>query len=309
MKKLSELDKKLKYKTFLTPDFVYIPIHAKKVSFAPKSYVYDSTLLLIDENKKQVYSSVSGSLIGTAHVQTTNGRMNSMVIENDFLEKRKSSVGSKRKIFKMKSDEMTSILESFNLNFGFNNKETILIHLSYNKNINHNDRYALKENVVELLEVTDALSSSFDIKNVVFAVNEEDDISYDILTEYTGTYHNFSVSETKYNANDKEKTAKKLLGKEKENYVCVSLNDIEAIGNALKSKRLLKNRFVTISGSSLKTPVVAFTKIGICVSELLAHLKIDYKEKEIKIIGKSSCVCSKNEAVVTRDLDSIILTK
>lgn len=309
MKKLSELDNKLKSNKFLTPDFVYIPIHAKKVSFAPKSYVYDSTLLLIDDNKRPVFSSVSGNLIGTTHVMTTNGRMNAMVIENDFLEKRKTSAGRKRQIFKMKKEEMNTILDSFNLNFGFTNKETLMIHLSYDKNTNLNDRFSLKDNVVEILEITDALSSAYDIKSVIFAVPDTDYTSYDILNEYIGTYHNFVLSETKYNADNKDKSAKKMLGKNKENYTVITLNDIEAIGNALKSKRLLKNKYVTISGSNLKKPIVAYTKIGICVSELLAWLKIDYKENEIKVVGSSKITCSKNEAVVTRDLESIILTK
>lgn len=309
MKKMSELDEKLKYNTFITPDFVYIPIRASKVSFAPKSYVYDSTLLLIDDNKSQVYSSCSGTLIGTSHVMTTNGRMNAMVIENDFLEKKKNSKGTKKQIFKMKKEEMTSILESFNLDYGFSNKETLLIALSYNKNTMLNDRILLKENVVELLEIVDALSSAYDIEKVLFAVQEDDEISYNILKEYTGTYHNFSYTCTKYNASEKEKIAKKLLGKEKTKYVSVTLNDIDSIGRALKSKRLLKNRFITISGPSLQKPVVVYTKIGSCVSEVLHALKINYDKKNIKLVGKCTTVAGVNESVVTRDLESIILSK
>lgn len=309
MKKMSELDEKLKYETFITPDFVYIPIHASKVAFAPKSYVYDSTLLLIDDNKGQVYSSCSGTLIGTSHVMTTNGRMNAMVIENDFLEKKKNSKGTKKQIFKMKSEEMTTVLKSFNLDYGFNGKETLLIALSYNKNTMLNDRTLLKENVIELLEIVDAISSAYDIEKVLFSVQEEDEISYDILKEYTGTYHNFSYTCTKFNATDKEKIAKKLLGKEKDKYVCVTLNDVDSIGRALKSKRLLKNRFVTISGGSLKKPIVVYAKIGTCIIEILSALKIKPEKKNIKLIGKCTVEASANEAVVTRDLESIVLMK
>lgn len=309
MKKMSILDAKLEYKVFITPDFVYIPIHAKKIAFSENSYVYDSTLLLVDDNKKNVYSSCSGTLIGTAHVMTTNGRMNSMVIENDFLERKKTGIGTKKRIFKLSSKEMESILENFNLNYGFKDKETLIIHLSYDKNSILNDATNLKENIVELLEVTDALVNAFDISKVVFAVNEEDNDSHGIISDFIGTYHNFSLITTKYNAFDKEKTAKKYFGKDKEKYTLISLCDLSAISNALKSKRLLKNKFVTVSGGSLKKPIIVYTKIGACASEILNFLKIVPEKNEIKLVGSCTQIVSKNEAVVTRDLEAIILSK
>ena len=297
------------YEVFITPDFVYIPIHTSNVAYTPKSYVYDSTLLLIDDNGKQIYSSVSGTLIGLAHVMTSNGRTNSMVIENDFLEKKKSSKGQKRQIFKMKSDEMNEILDLFNLNYGFNNRETLIVTISYDKYTNLNDRALLKEKVIELLEIVDALSSSYDIKSVIFNVNENDLQSYDLINEYIGTYQNFSVTTSKYNYDEKEKLAKKLLGSKNKDSVVISLCDVESIGYALKSKRLLKNKFVTITNGPLKSPIVVYTKIGTCTSELLANLKIKYDISALKLVGSSSEIVGKNEGIVTRDLETIVLSK
>ena len=307
MKKIKQKNKN--YLTFITPDFVYIPIHTKTVAYAPKTYVYDSTLLLIDDNGKQIYSSVSGTLIGLAHVMTSNGRTNSMVIENDFLEKKRSFKGQKRQIFKMKSDEMLDTLDLFNLNYGFLDIESLIISISYDKNYNISDRELLKEKVVELLEIVDALSTSFNIKSVIFAVNEEDDVSYDTINEYIGTYQNFLLTTTKFNYSEKDKLAKKLIGNNSKKHSVISLCDLDAIGCALKSKRLLKNKFITITGGNLKEPIVVYVKIGTCTSELLANLNIKYDISALKLIGSASEIVGKNEGIVTRDLETIVLGK
>lgn len=300
----------LKHHTVITPDFVYIPIHAKEVAFASKSYVYDSTLLLIDVNKKNIYSPASGRLIGLTHVMTTEGKMNSMVIENDFLEKKKNMKGQKKQIYKIKKEEANEILNSFDLNFNFDNKQALIIVLSYDKKINQNDRVLLSDKAVELLEIIDALSSVYDIPRVIFSVNEDDEVSYEKLKDYIGTYDTFEFTCTKYNYDEKEKAAKKVFGKDNASYVAISLTDVEAIGNALKSGRLLKNRFITIASGPLKKPVVVYTKIGICTSELLAALRIKYNEQYVKLISSNtSVVVPKNEAIITKDVETILLAK
>ena len=83
------MKKAQEYITFLTPEFIYVPFDDEKLlSIDRTRKVYHNGYLGTKANGDKIFSPVSGTILGTKNSNYFNYSSNSLVIENDFIDKR-----------------------------------------------------------------------------------------------------------------------------------------------------------------------------------------------------------------------------
>ncbi len=296
--------KEKKYYEFLKPDYIYVPFNDRGLlNIKLNMYVYNNALLGKLTNNENIYSTCSGKLINLQTIDTVEGNMNSMVIENDFRERKRKLVGMKRNILTYSKEDMLNKLDEYSLNY-FKNIENFIILVEYSKNIDNSDSYTLLNNIDNVLEIIDALSTILGIKNTIIISNSNDHGSTNIITDYIGTYPNiyFRTVNKEYNVNSYDNLKKKIFKKEK-NTLVLTLDKIYEIYYVLKKNKIITSKVITIVNN--KKQINVNVKINTSVKELLDYLKINAKTVLLK---KDTLRESKIEnAVITKEVKSIII--
>ncbi len=290
-----------KYFEFLKPDYVYVPFNDRALlNIKLNSYIYNNQILGKLKNNNNIYSTCSGKIINLQTIQTVEGNMNSIVIENDFREKRKKLVGMKRNIHTYKKEELLEKLDNYSLNY-FNKINNLIIVVEYLKNIDNSDYYTLVNNIDELLEVIDALSEILNISSSVMVANNSDSNSISIITDYIGTYPNIKF--TTVNKQYSNDTLKTKIFKKEQNTVVLTLDKLYEIYHVLKKNKIINSKVISVVHN--KKIINVNVKINTSVKELLEYLKITSNKVELKqeVIKEVNI----NNAVVTKEVKSIII--
>lgn len=294
--------KKLGYLSFMMPEYVFIPFDNKELLKIPKSKnIYNGSFLGSDSKNLNLFSSVSGKIIGVKSSMTANGLRNVLIIENDFRDKKQRIIGSKKNLTVFKVQETYDILSNFNLMRNFINKKYLIINVSYNKKNDLANEYLINENIHRFLEVADALQNIFELKKVIFVVNSKDNIVKDSLSRYIGTYIDFSIFSTKENIKD-ELVSKTIFGKKSNDCEVYNLNELYEVYHALKNNKVVTEKFITIFGQHIETKVL-YTKIGVSIEDILTILKIKTITKKVSLITNNNEInIDRDDAVITNDV-------
>lgn len=293
-----------KYYEFLKPNYIYIPFNDRSLlNIKLNMYVYNNQQLGKLKTNENIYSTCSGKLINLQTVETSQGSMNSMVIENDFREKRKKLIGIKRNILTYTKEEMINKLDEYSLNY-FNNIDNLIILIEYTKDIDNSDSYTLKENIDEILETIDGLNSILNLKNTIIVANNHDKNSVNVITDYIGTYPNikFKTVSKEYNSDTYEVLKRKIFKKEN-NVLILTLDKLYEIYFALKKNKTLNSKVITISNNKQITNVNV--KINTSVKELLEYLKMS--SNKVYLMKDKQKEVNLNNAVITKELKAIII--
>lgn len=295
---------KLGYLSYMMPEYLYIPFDNKESLKLPKNkVVHCGSFLGTQLNSENIFSPASGMLIGVKSLMTSKGLSNVLILENDYRDKRKKINGLKN-IDSYKKRETKAILSSFNLDRNFTNKKYLIINVTYDKNEDLSNVFLINENIHKLLEIADALLNIFELKRVVFVLNNKDSITHQLLSRYIGSYLDIHITTLKNNLNS-DTVLNKLYGKKSTDCVVYDACELFEVHNALKLEEAVTQKFITIYGQGVETKVL-YTKLGICVEDILSILKLKTFTKKVFLITQDGEVnVERNEAVISKEVKAI----
>ena len=123
------------YITYLSPEFIYVPFDSiDKLQLSKNKFVNHNTLLGERDNGKKIFSPVSGKVIGAKEMVYKSGKCKSLVIENDFIDK-KEKLNPTRNLSKTKKSDIVESLKKYGSDNKINSKTTLVVNSLYDKNI------------------------------------------------------------------------------------------------------------------------------------------------------------------------------
>ena len=169
----------------LTTDYIYFPLKKdSKLFINDGEYVYKNDKL-IEYNNKIIYSSISGKVLGMTNIDNNKY----LVIENDYKDKTKKRITSKKNINNYTKEELNNLINEYNIidNFDITSK-VLIINCIDEYNLENTNNTILKNYTINLLDTIDALIDIMDIKKCFFAVSNNDievvDITYGVIGDY-----------------------------------------------------------------------------------------------------------------------------
>lgn len=337
LKSNKELTKDKKIVIFDKPQYVYIPLICSNDEDITLKVRRGSNVLVgsvIGINNKwniPIHSTVSGKVIDYEEKYIYNGKLIKTVkIENDFNDKT-IEVDNLKEIDKYTKKEFIQILKDcgirgmggadFPTYIKYDTKKKI-------KNLIINavecepyitaDYHVIKENVSQILETIDAIMTINKIEKAYFAIKKNNKSLINIINTIIGTYPNIQLVLTPdiYPIGWEKKLAQYVLKKTYDNLpseidtVINNVSTIYAIYNALKYKRPIINRLVTVAGDGLKKSSIVDVKIGQDVSEVLD--KLGHKKKDLLFISGGPMMgktISDDNFTITSNVNAILLLK
>lgn len=285
------MEKKIQeYITYLSPEFIYIPFDKRETLDLPKNgIVYFNTHLGVKEDNKNIFSPVSGKIIGIKQMLfTDNITKNCLLVENNFMDKR-VKLNPTLNVNKMKKTQIVELLSKYGLNKKINSKTTLVVDSFYDKKYDLKDMVINHEFYEEILEAIDEFMNIFNMKNCYICIDEDDLFSRHAYEKYINAFFNICIV----------KSNKKIKSD-----VCVhyTVEEILAIYKAIHQDYMYDNTIVTINdGKSTIVKVKLFTSLY----ELLKVLKISFKNK-IVIVNKKQ-INNIEDFVIDSSVRSIIV--
>lgn len=315
MKKLVslELDYKIKVSSricdYLSPDYVYFNIdNIKEICVKDKECVLKGQLLF-KNNKKSIYSSVSGRIVGIKKIAKEN---NYLVIENDYKEK--SIKKSVKKVINCKTqDAFYKILEENNINISFIKKDYLLLNVVDNEPYIVNNTMYFNKNLNNILEFLDFLKELFNYKKVFILIKNTETVILNKINELLGTYPDFKLAlvPNLYLINRQE-FYKECLETPVNNIFELDLKSFNEIEEVIEKNRILTEKYITISGDAIKNPLVIKVKKGTLVKNILDEnielLKTNSEIEYYKNGLMKGNVCDINTLIVDDNFEGLIIT-
>lgn len=255
------------YITYLSPEFLYVPFdNIEKLKINKDKKVYNNTCLGENNDNTKIFSPVSGEVKGIVDMNYTSGLSKSLMIENDFIDKREK-LNYTKNINKIKKSDIVSTLEKYNLNKKINSKTILVVNSYFNKDNDLKDMVINHESYEEILEAIDEFMDIFNMKTCYICIDKDDLYSNEAYNKYINAFLNICV----VNSNKKFKDS-----------TCVfyTIEEILAIHKAIHLDYLYDNTIVTICE---KDTTIVKVKIYTSLYELLKALKITTKGKEVYV--------------------------
>lgn len=267
---------------YLTNDYIYIKYDKNmKLNVKENDYIYKNDIIL-ENNSKKIYSSVSGILLGLTTINNTKY----LVIENDYKDKTRIRKGTKKNINKYTKEELYNLINKYNIkeNFDINSKVLIISGISeYMEEITYNT--LLKEYTIEILDTIDALIDIMNIKKCFLAITNEDNELINMLYNNIGTYPKIDMKllNNNYYIGNKNILINKLTNykNKKYNQEFLTIKDIYNLYYVLKKDMCPSETFLTISGNLLNYNKVIRVKLRSNLKDILEYLNINNKDNII----------------------------
>lgn len=279
------------YITYLSPEFIYVPFEdLKLLKIKSSKKVYFNTSLGTLQSGKQIFSPVSGRIIGVKEMDYKSFKSNSLVIENDFMDK-KEKLTPLRNVSKLKKSEILESLNKYGLYYNINSKTTLIVNSIYDKKYDLKDMVINYESYEEILEAIDEFMSVFNIKNCYICVDKNDLYSRSAYEKYINAFLNICMVSS----------IKKFKNK---NCVVYGIEDILAIHKAICLNCMYDNTIITIND---KNTTIVKVKLYTSLYELLRALKISYSNKNVYVDNvlvenvKDFVIDSRVRSVIIRD--------
>lgn len=319
------------------PDYVYIPLISYKnknfdILVKPDDYVLKGQVIARSKDKFSfpIHSSVSGLV---KEIQKRkyidNEDIDSIVIENDFLEKEKK-IGNKHKINSYSIEEVVEILKECGIvgmsgnnfptyyKYGMELKiKKLIINAVESESFLTSDFTVLNSYTSEILETIDALMEIFKIEECVIAVKDFNKKAVDDLVQYIGSYTKISIKSVPDNYTmGWEKYLTEYLFKVKikkypmeKSILVENISTIFGIYEALKYRKPIVERIVTFSGDALKKPQNVLVKIGTPIKEVINFIGgyITDKKPYLIVNGPMMGHCLEtDDTVITKNMCGVI---
>ena len=256
-----------KYITYLSPEFIYVPFDRMDLLHIKRSKLVQNNYYLGQNNDgKRLFSPVSGKIIGTREMSFLNKKSNTLVIENNFIDKREK-LNPFKSISKLKKADIIESLAKYNLNKKINSKTTLVVTSLYNKKYDLGDMVINYESYEQILEAIDEFLDIFNMKNCYICIDKNDLYSITAYEKYINAFLNICI----VNSNRKFKD---------DNCVFYSIEEILAIHKAIHLDYMYDNTIITINDGK---PTIVKVKIYSSLYELLKALKINIKNKVIYV--------------------------
>ena len=277
------------YITYLTPEYIYIPYDNEMLLTLNKNkLVYHNMSLGTNNDGSEIFSPVSGKIIGIKEMEFNNKKSNTLVIMNDYKDKREK-LNPSRNINKVKKSDIVASLQKYNLNKKINSKTTLVVNSLYNKNYDLKDMVINYESYEGILEAIDEFMSIFNMKNCYICIPKTDLYSTYAYEKYINAFMNICLVHS--NSKFKDSTC-----------VFYSIEEILAIHKAIHLDYMYDNTIITInSGKSTIVKVKLYTSLY----EVLKALRIAYKGKKILVNNKE--INEIKDFVIDSSIRSVII--
>ena len=277
------------YITYLSPEFIYVPFDSiDKLQLSKNKFVNHNTLLGERDNGKKIFSPVSGKVIGAKEMVYKRGKCKSLVIENDFIDK-KEKLNPTRNLSKTKKSDIVESLKKYGLDNKINSKTTLVVNSLYDKNYDLKDMVINYECYEEILEAIDEFMSAFGMKNCYICVDRNDLYSIEAYNKYINAFLNICMVHS--NKKFKDSTC-----------VFYSVEEILAIHKAISLDYMYDNTILTINNGK---PTIVKVKLYTSLVELLEALKIPYKAKKIYI--DNNIIDNPSDFIIDASVRSVIV--
>ena len=277
------------YITYLSPEFIYVPFDSiDKLQLSKNKFVNHNTLLGERDNGKKIFSPVSGKVIGAKEMVYKRGKCKSLVIENDFIDK-KEKLNPTRNLSKTKKSDIVESLKKYGLDNKINSKTTLVVNSLSDKNYDLKDMVINYECYEEILEAIDEFMSAFGMKNCYICVDRNDLYSIEAYNKYINAFLNICMVHS--NKKFKDSTC-----------VFYSVEEILAIHKAISLDYMYDNTILTINNGK---PTIVKVKLYTSLVELLEALKIPYKAKKIYI--DNNIIDNPSDFIIDSSVRSVIV--
>jgi electron transport complex protein RnfC len=283
-----------------------------------------------DNIELPIHSSVSGKVIGIEEKYYLNGeKVNCVVIENDFMEKQENFVGCKSKIEDYSKENFIECLKRCAVT-GMGGSDfptyikykgdlnTIVINAIECEPYITSDQAMINLHAEEILEAIDAIMEINKIDKGVIAIKENNTAMKSKFETYLGTYPKIKIALMRnvYPMGWERLLIKEALGIEydklpgEKGIVVNNASTIYAIYKALKEKKPVSNRIVTITGEALKNPVNVLVKIGTSIKDVMKELDEYNGISKIRFIAggpmMGDCLPT-DDLIVTKNLNCVLV--
>lgn len=277
------------YITYLSPEFIYVPFDSvDKLQLSKNKLVNHNTLLGERDNGKKIFSPVSGKVIGAKEMIYKSGKCKSLVIENDFIDK-KEKLNPTRNLSKTKKSDIVESLKKYGLDNKINSKTTLVVNSLYDKNYDLKDMVINYECYEEILEAIDEFMSAFGMKNCYICVDRNDLYSIEVYNKYINAFLNICMVHS--NKKFKDSTC-----------VFYNVEEILAIHKAISLDYMYDNTILTINNGK---PTIVKVKLYTSLVELLEALKIPYKTKKIYV--DNNIIDNPSDFIIDSSVRSVIV--
>lgn len=277
------------YITYLSPEFIYVPFDSvDKLQLSKNKLVNHNTLLGERDNGKKIFSPVSGKVIAAKEMIYKSGKCKSLVIENDFIDK-KERLNPTRNLSKTKKSDIVESLKKYGLDNKINSKTTLVVNSLYDKNYDLKDMVINYECYEEILEAIDEFMSAFGMKNCYICVDRNDLYSIEAYNKYINAFLNICMVHS--NKKFKDSTC-----------VFYNVEEILAIHKAISLDYMYDNTILTINNGK---PTIVKVKLYTSLVELLEALKIAYKTKKIYV--DNNIIDNPSDFIIDASVRSVIV--
>ena len=251
--------------------------------------VLNNTFLGNMEDGRNIFSPVSGKILGIKEMQFNGKKSNCLVVENDFIDKREK-LNPSRSISKVKKSELKESLDKYGLNKKINSKTTLVVNSYYDKKTDLKDVVINYESYEEILEAIDEFMSIFNMKNCYICIDKADLYSIHSYEKYINAFLNICIVHSNRKFKD-------------ENCVFYTIEEILAIYRAIHQDYVYDNTIITIYDGVEST--VVKVKLYTSLNELLKVLKITSKGKSILVNG--TVIDDSKDFVIDSTVRSVII--
>ena len=152
--------KEVELKSFLISDYIYLPFSNKEeIILRSDGLVYKNDTATIYKDKK-LCSPVSGRISGISEINSMEGKVNVIVIENDF-----------------KDDISKKVISKNDIDF--------------------KDEFLLRESIIDVLETLNLIEQTYLEVQVKIRLDKRNISIYQMLFSYMGTYPNIQIEFSK----------------------------------------------------------------------------------------------------------------
>ena len=290
---------------YLNPNYIYLPVNDDKLLINPKDYIYKGKEIL-----KNKYSPISGRIVGLKNL--TDDKF--LVVENDFKEKLENKVSLRKNLNKLNKEQLLELVKNFDLKLYEKlncNFSKIIINCIEEQLYVGNYMFLVKEYSNELLEILNNISNILELKEITIIVKDTDYKIIDYLNNIVGIYPNINIKflPNKYLISEKSILCKYL--NINEHFIYLNIMELYNLYNFLKRKRIVEDKFLTITGNAIENPQVFKCKMYTKLDDIITNF-IKFKSENYVIIVNnllSNHFCDAKELIVTDDIDSIFIMK
>ena len=291
-------------KTFLNPDYVYIPSFSKKIIVKQNAKVIKGDLLFKNSYEK---SPISGEVIGLKKSQVNGKYTDCIVIKNDYKEKR--NILKRPDITKLTIDILLETLENhhdkelFQIFKSLKKTNNIVLKVFDEEPYSKNSIMLFKENLNEVLDMLDSLHLLYHSKKNILVVKGKESSIINECLNTIGSYPsiNLSIIDDIYFMSQNKYLLDYLHLNEYET-LTLSVNDLVKLYHYIYHNEEEYDKFITISGDGISNGLVLRVKKYTSLNEILKkYFKIENNVLYIENGLLTGYEINKNDAIIGND--------